>query len=355
MPNKATVSAGIARLRAHAVETSLFPPVPLGEAIERLGFVQADPIRAPARAQDLILRQRVAGYRAGDLERAYPLLDLEEEYLYAYGFLLRPYAELVHPRPARRLSALERRILALSQEHGPLHPRDLDEHVGRASEINAWGGQSAAATRALDRLQYDGRLRVVRREAGIRVYESVAPRMPSRSARERFTDIVMLLADIHEPVSERTLFALTYAFRRWRGVDHRAIVHELIAAGRLAAESIDGVRYLWPAGSRPNDLPERTVRFLAPFDPIVWDRARFEHLWGWPYRFEAYVPKAKRVRGYYALPLLWHHDLVGWANAKMVDGALDVEIGYAGSRPRERGFTRELNAEIDRLEAFLRG
>jgi uncharacterized protein YcaQ len=347
-------SAAVARLRTHAISTSLAAPAPLAATVERLGFVQADPIRAPARAQDLILRQRVPGYVAGDLERAYPMLDLEEEYLYAYGFLLRPYAELVHPRPARRLSSLERRILALSAEHGPLHPRDLDEHVGRARVVNAWGGQSAAATRALDRLQYDGRLRVVRREGGIRVYEAVAPRMPARSAPERFTDIVMLLADIHEPVSERTLFALTFEFRRWRGVDHHAIVRNLVAAGRLQAETIDGVRYLWPAASRPNDLPERTVRFLAPFDPIVWDRARFEHLWGWPYRFEAYVPKAKRVRGYYALPLLWGNDVVGWANARVVDDALDVEVGYAGTRPRDRGFTRELDAEIQRLEAFLR-
>ena len=47
------------------------------------------------------------------------------------------------------------------------------------------------------------------------------------------------------------------------------------------------------------------VRLLAPFDPIVWDRRRFELLWGWPYRFEAYTPVAKRKLGYYALPLLW--------------------------------------------------
>jgi uncharacterized protein YcaQ len=227
--------------------------------------------------------------------------------------------------------------------------------VGKARVVNAWGGQSAAATRALDRLQYDGHLRVARRQGGIRVYEIVASRLPPRSARERFTDIVMLLVDIHEPVSERTLFALTAEYRRWRGIDHHALVRDLIASGRLDAETIDGIRYLRLAASRPNDLPERTVRFLAPFDPIVWDRARFEHLWGWPYRFEAYVPKAKRQRGYYALPLLWGHDIVGWANARMVNGVLDVEVGYAEKRPRGADFTRALAAEIERLEAFLHG
>jgi uncharacterized protein YcaQ len=58
-------------------------------AIQRLGFVQADPIRAPARAQDLTLRHRVAGYRAGDLERRYPRLAIEEDFFVNYGFLPR--------------------------------------------------------------------------------------------------------------------------------------------------------------------------------------------------------------------------------------------------------------------------
>ena len=347
--------AAVARLRTHAISTSLAAPAPLAATVERLGFVQADPIRAPARAQDLILRQRVSGYVAGDLERHYPALDLEEEYLYAYGFLLRRYVELVHPRPARRLTALERRIVALLDAHGELHPRDLDEHVGKAQVVNAWGGRSAAATAALDRLQYWGRARVVRREGGIRVYAPAAPRAQARAARERFADLVLLLARIHQPVSERTLFGLTFEFRKWRGVDHRAIVGALIDEGRLRVETLDGLRYFIPAGSPPAGEPEHTVRFLAPFDPIVWDRARFEHLWGWAYRFEAYVPKAKRVRGYYALPVLWGNEMIGWANARVAGGALEVELGYAGTRPRDRTFTRELDAEIARLDAFLRG
>ena len=57
------------QLRRYAVARSLFPPTTLARAIARLGFVQADPIRAPARAQDLTLRHRVKDYRAGDLVR----------------------------------------------------------------------------------------------------------------------------------------------------------------------------------------------------------------------------------------------------------------------------------------------
>ena len=65
------------------------PAASLQGALDRLGFVQADPIRAPARAQDLTLRHRVTGYRAGDLERAYQDLDVHEDFFVNYGFVSR--------------------------------------------------------------------------------------------------------------------------------------------------------------------------------------------------------------------------------------------------------------------------
>src|SRR5437660_2673906 len=98
------------RLRVHAISQSLFPQTTLKGAIDRLGFVQADPIRSPARAQDLILRHRVKAYRAGDLERRYPELDIEEDILYAYGFLPRTVWRLLHPREQARLPALSQKV-----------------------------------------------------------------------------------------------------------------------------------------------------------------------------------------------------------------------------------------------------
>ena len=76
-------------LRRYAIARTLLRRPHSHRAIEKLGFVQADPIRAPARAQDLMLRHRVAGYRAGDLERRYPGLDVEEDFFVNYGFLPR--------------------------------------------------------------------------------------------------------------------------------------------------------------------------------------------------------------------------------------------------------------------------
>src|SRR5919106_2459777 len=89
-------------LRRFAVARSLFKPTTLKRALNQLGFVQADPIRSPARAQDLILRHRVKNYRAGDLEQRYPTLDIEEDFFVNYGYVTRSLQALMHPRSKSR-------------------------------------------------------------------------------------------------------------------------------------------------------------------------------------------------------------------------------------------------------------
>ena len=93
---------------------------------------------------------------------------------------------------------------------------------------------------------------------------------------------------------------------------------------------------------------------LAPFDPVVWDRRRFELFWGWGYRFEAYTPSAKRKWGYYALPMLWRDQVIGWGNVAVKEGGLQADLGYiAGHPPRDRAFNRELEAELARMRTFM--
>jgi uncharacterized protein YcaQ len=132
-------------------------------------------------------------------------------------------------------------------------------------------------------------------------------------------------------------------------------VKALQAQGAMERGRVDGVDYVWPVESAPGlDAPEpRRVRLLAPFDPLVWDRRRLEHLWGWKYRFEAYTPVRKRIYGYYALPVLWGTELIGWANASVQDGALDVQLGYREKRPRSREYSAELEREVEALRGFL--
>lgn len=320
-----------------------------------MGFVQADPIRSPARAQDLILRHRVNGYKAGDLEHHYRSLDIEEDYLYAYGFLSRELWQLLHPRTATRLAKLDQKVLELVRAVGAVHPSHPEVSFGGKRVINAWGGYSKATKQALERLHYGGFLRIAHRQKGIRVYEAVPTAAESLSPDERLQGLVLAVVNILAPVPEKTLHSIASYLRRpiARAPNHRKTVQRLISAGKLERQVIDGLGYLWPAANVVSDPPPRRVRFLAPFDPVVWDRRRFEHLWNWPYRFEAYTPLAKRVRGYYAMPLLWCDRVVGWANAGIAGSKLAVEIGFVGKRPAGREFKQELEAEIARLDAFL--
>src|SRR5262245_11578401 len=126
--------ASVGWLRQQAVGWSLTERETLAGALAGMEFVQCDPIRAPARAQDLILRHRVTGYRTGDLERCYPELDLDEDVLYAYGVVARRLRPLLHPRRpgARRVpTGLEARVLAFVRRNGVTHPREVQERFGR--------------------------------------------------------------------------------------------------------------------------------------------------------------------------------------------------------------------------------
>ena len=365
------------QLRALAVGRSLFPPTTLQGAIDTLGFVQADPIRAPARAQDLTLRPRVYGYRAGDLERCYPDLAVEEDVFINYGFVTRALRALMHPRTGAALRPTARHaraqaVLAFVRERGSVHPREVDARFSPGRVTNYWGGSSSATTHLLEAMHYKGLLRVAKRDQGIRIYAAQesphgAPRetpyVPPAGAaarRAHIDAIVDVVVRKYAPLPGASLSyvvsRLRYAIPQWRGELAAALVR---AKRRLAHERVDGVDWYWPAdetvgAAKATPYGLDAVRLLAPFDPIVWDRRRFELLWGWAYRFEAYTPVAKRKLGYYALPLLWRDRVVGWGNVSLSDGQLHADLGYVEGRPpREKAFKRELEAELERMRGFI--
>jgi uncharacterized protein len=346
-------------LRGFAVSRSLFKPLTLAGAIERLGFVQADPIRAPARAQDLILRHRVAGYRAGDLERRYATLGVEEDVFVNYGFVSKAVHELMHPReraPAPSAARTRRHtLLAFVRERGDVHPREVDAYFSHGTVTNDWGGSSNATTRLLDDLHYRGWLRVARRERGVRVYavREAAPahQLSSRQRVDRLVDVVVnLYAPLPSPSLSYVVGRLRYGVPQWRRQLPGALAR---ARSRLAHERVEGVDWYWPRGEWRRGMSAEGVRLLAPFDPVVWDRRRFELLWGWAYRFEAYTPVAKRRFGYYALPILWRDQVIGWANPSVVEGQLRADYGFVSRRPRDPGFARGLDEELERVSRFL--
>jgi len=355
-------------LRRYAVARTLLTLTTLPAAIRKLGFVQADPIRAPARAQDLTLRHRVKDYRAGDLESRYARLAIEEDCLVNYGFLPREHLALMHPREARKAWDADTRrkaadVLAYVREHGPVHPRQVEQHFSHGRIQNYWGGSSNATTHLLDGMHYRGLLRVVRRDSGTRVYEAVShpPADDSPAGRaQRAAALIELVVRKYAPLPATSL---TYLVRLLGyGAPHLAAQTQ--AALRLAREElascrIDGTTWYWPADENPasrRHAPDDEVRLLAPFDPVVWDRRRFELLWGWTYKFEAYTPAPKRQFGYYALPMLWHERVIGWANVSAPEGRLQPAFGYADAKkPHGAAFRTGLDEELHRMTQFLAG
>jgi uncharacterized protein YcaQ len=359
------------QLRRYALARSLFPQTTLKRALHKLGFVQADPIRSPARAQDLMLRHRVTNYRAGDLERNYAKLGIEEDFFVVYGFVTAAIQALMHPRsdtgvpadsreswPAARKKRAEL-LLEFVRERGSAHPREVDRHFSHGKVTNYWGGSSNATTHLLDAMHYRGLLRVARRGSGIRIYsahEHGPEPMDAIERQVRLDALVDVAVGIYAPLPSSCLSYLVrrlrFAAPQWHGELTSALQR---AKQRLANARIDGVDWYWPAGENPSRVaPPDAVRLLTPFDPVVWDRDRFELLWGWVYRFEAYTPAPKRKMGYYAMPLLWRDRVIGWSNLAVDKGKLKADFGYVdGHPPKDREFRIELEAELERVRAFL--
>src|SRR5918995_964075 len=262
------MSVNLTDLRRFAVSRSLFPPTSVTHALDRFGFVQADPIRA----------------------------------------------------------------------RGAAHPREVHAAFAHGTVTNYWGGSSNATTHLLELMHYRGLLRVAKRDMGIRVYAAQDPMLPAADKGERarrLDTIVDVAVRKYAPLPGASLSSLIarlrYGVPQWRR-DLAAALRR--AKRRLAHATVDGVEWYWPADDTLAASTEAdSARLLAPFDPIVWDRRRFELLWGWSYRFEAYTPAKRRKLGYYALPLLWRDRIVGWGNLSVAAGKLQAHFGYTGGAP----------------------
>jgi uncharacterized protein len=316
------------------------------------------------------LRHRVKNYHAGDLERRYASLGIEEDFFVNYGFLPRAHHMLLHPRTPRRSwtpgnKKRAQAVLEFVQSRGTVHPREVDAHFAHGSVTNYWGGSSSASTHLLDNMHYYGLLRVVRRDNGIRLYAVAAhEHAPGPANAEQRRHNIDALVDVivqkYAPLPAASLSGLVRSrlgvgLPQCRGEQLKQAVSR--ARARLAHAQVDGVDWYWPADENPLSRkyqPDEELRLLAPFDPIVWDRRRFELFWDWAYRFEAYTKAPKRKLGYYALPMLWRERVIGWGNVSVSDGRLVSQLGYvSGQAPRDSVFKHALEQELQRMRAFL--
>lgn len=348
------------KLRRQAIGQTLFQEHSLASALNRLRYVQADPIRAPARSQDLVLRHRVLGYRVGDLDEHYPSLSIEEDVLHNYGFLTPELQAHVHPRKPRSCKEpkdidLYEAVYGFVVQNGPTHPKTVAQQLGSHRVESGWGSMSAATTRMLENLHFEGRLRVAKRVNGIKVFEASTPPAQVERPEWKAQRLVETLVSLYGPISSRSLKALVRMLNY--GAPHlKSELKRAFENGEgHATETWDGQTYVYPQ-SDTTEIPDAKVRFLSPFDPIVWDRFRFQQLWDWTYRLEAYIPADKRRLGYYALPILWEDDVVGCVNIRVEGKTLGYDTHYPNKPERLLGKTYQTAflEELDALAHFLR-
>lgn len=344
-------------LRQYALTRSLFAPTSLGDAIERLGFVQIDPIQAPAKAHDLILRHRVTEYRQGDIERAYPELPLEEAYFINHGYLPRAMANAfwcnkpVSDYLNGRATQVEQ-ILQFAQTQSEINGKLLNQYFDNATVTNAWGGSSQEGTHIIQRMHSSGLLRIVRRQKGTRVYGLPLVQQHETTPQDIVIAALNTLAKTYAPFTKKSLTYMARLFLHGRADLKDAFKQALNQLEtHFASAQVDGQRWYWPLDENLNDYCEsdERLRLLSPFDPVVWDRDRFQQFWGWEYKFEAYKPVRERQYGYYALPVLWLGECVGWANVT----ATGTELGYVNGKPKGKAFQTALNQELTKFNMFL--
>ena len=271
-------------LRRYAVARTLFKPTTLARAIDKLGFVQADPIRAPARAQDLMLRHRVAGYRAGDLERRYARLDDRGRLPSSTTASCRAaHLALMHPRIATQrvdagdAGARPPRCSPSSASAGrPIRARS--RRISRtAGASNAWGGSAtrrrtcstACTTAACCACSGATTARASTPRSSIRRPTPAAPRAPTRA-----TALLDLVVRKYAPLPAPSLVYLTrllrYGAPHLRGRDARRARRGARAA--RAARRSTARDWYWPADENPRSRRCAGRRARAPARALRPDR-----------------------------------------------------------------------------------
>lgn len=340
------------------------PAASVADALAHHGYVQIDPINVCGRMHDLILRNRVRGYREGDLFAHLhgadaPLAPAQrvaiEQHLPRHGVLAAmpvdawPYLRAAMDRRSAhasrwsgRLSDEERAVaddvLAEIQRRGPLSSEDFDDD--RPADA-VWGAATLVKS-TMQKLFFHGRLLIARRGRGQRrCYDLPARVLPPEALAARPPDEVQQARwAVRLFARQRRLIALSR-----KDID--------VIADELQPLDVDGLRLHCLRDDLPlldataSARPSRAPQLLAPLDPLVYDRRVTERLWGFSYTWEVYTPPAKRVRGYYALPVLAGDALVGH-----VDPKLDRDAGRLRvlSRAVKRGHpVREAVGELARF------
>lgn len=335
----------------------------LEQMLEQLGFVQLDSINAVARAQELTLHARMPDYVHESLFDLLPQKRVFEHWTHDASMLpaaswpfwserFRQRGERIlqsnwwRERMGPRAEEMLAHVLTRLGQDGPLQSKDFSsEHKSGGGWWN-WKPEKAA----LEYLWLSGRVSVVKRRNFQKFYDLSSRFLgePAAHPPENWVDWAcrgalerLGVATAREISAYWELVSLAQA-RDWC----RGQLAVLDSAGRAAVAVPD-----WRERAAAVKIP-RKVRLLAPFDPIVRDRARALRLFGFDYRFEAFVPAARRQHGYYTLPILDGGELVGRVTLQRQAGSLSV-LTLHWERPPGAARRQRYGEALERLALFL--
>ena len=349
----------------------------LTAVIRRIGFVQVDSINTVERAHQMILFSRRQSYQPKALKH---LLERDrtmwEHWTHDASILpieTFPYWKHRFTRDADRLHANWRRwfrdgyeaqfdtILQRIADHGPVTSSDVGE--GEARGKGGWWDWHPSKT-ALEWLWRTGQLAITRRDGFQKVYDLTERVIPA-GLRNEEPDFPAKVDWACNTALDQLGFATPAELQAyWNAIPKEAVgpwVKSALARGEVIEALLEGAdgspRKVLTRPATVTETPEITsrLRILSPFDPALRDRARAEHLFGFFYRIEVFVPEPKRRWGYYVFPVLEGDRLVGRIDAKAFkqESILRIKAFWpeAGVKLTKARMSK-LEAELNRLARF---
>jgi len=363
-------------LRAQRLDTS----TPFGDgaaataaAVAHLGYVQIDTINVIERCHHHILWTRIPAYRRADLRQAQSVDKTVFEY-WTHALSYVPSSDFRFFVPDMRLHRREghrwfasvkpadlRKVLRLLRSNGPLTIRDIDDDVLVEKE-HAWASRKPSK-RALQLAFYCGLVTISERNGMLKTYELTQRHFgwdkPPKPARRNEVSAYLLDRALRAQglVSLDSICHLDAPAKP--GI--RRLIEARVRRGELVPAAIEGAgkqeHWVRPDAIEPAGEASDLVHVLSPFDPLIIQRRRTELFFGYAHRFEAYVPKEKRLFGYFALPVLAGEDIVAAIDLKTDRkrrALLVQQWNWIGKRPR-KDFKRRIEEELHRFESFQLG
>ena len=321
-----------------------FRPTDLRGVFARHGSIQFDPLKPLGANADLVLQARVPGYRVDDWQEpvygdriAFDGWDKQASLVRMEDWPRRRiyhrwHREWWHERVFDRHPEVVDEVLTELREAGPLATADFEDSRRRDALEGSWFGASLTK-HALRALWHTGRIATHHRRQGNHVYDLAErvipaplvaiPEPPDEEQLRFLVEIRHRAVGLLRPTAGRDLWSLDLG-----AVERQAIIDRLAAAGGLVPVDVDGVRFhahpaAWELLDGVDEIPPR-VRFIAPLDPLMWDRDAVRRLFGFEYVWEVYKPVKDRRWGYYVLPVLYGDRLVGRLDARESGGTLTL-------------------------------